>query len=573
MDEAIVGIDLGTTNSSLSYLKDGEPIAVQVEDGLTIIPSIVSYDEKEDRIIVGKEAHNRLIAYPNHSVRSIKRLMGEDTDIKLGPKTFTPEEISSFILKYLAENGSKQTGLSVQKAVITVPAYFNDVQRRATIKAGELAGLEVLRIINEPTAASLVYDYVSNMDKQKSPYILVYDLGGGTFDVSILEVKGEIKSVLASCGDTSLGGDDFDDLLINLFLDHIKEKTGKECDRNDRALVVRLKDIAEKTKIKLSNTPYVNVKEAAVVFGNGESVNLDLEVSRQKYESLITPLVDKTIEKADEALKEANLSVNDIEKVLLVGGATKTPLVQESLSNMFNKSIYHGIDPDLCVSLGAAVQSGLVLGQPLGHILIDVTAHSLGVKTADRIDFETQDADYFSVIIRRNTKIPVRKAEVYYTMYPEQSGVDIEVYQGESLSCKNNTLVGDFYFPLQPSPINTPVTTEFSYDKEGIVHITVEQKGYSNRKDVTLDVRKKEVKERDNNISDESQILNYIIEKYKKLIENKELNDNIKTELKSIGSKYEKALKEGKSDSVIDELEDELLEKIEEAEEILVKVE
>ena len=264
--------------------------------------------------------------------------------------------------------------------MITVPAYFNDAQRRATVKAGELAGLKVLRIVNEPTAASLVYDRVTTAARGKvSPYVMVYDLGGGTFDVSILELKGEIKEVLASCGDTALGGDDFDERLVGLFLREIKTKTGADAFENDRALHVRLREIAEKTKISLSDAPYVQVREVGLTTFNREPVNLDVEISRRDYEEMIGDLVKKTADKVFEALKEARLGVEEIGHVILVGGATKTPLVLETLSGMFQEPIDHSVDPDLCVALGASVQRGLIAGEPLGHILVDVTTTGSGL--------------------------------------------------------------------------------------------------------------------------------------------------------------------------------------------------
>lgn len=566
MGEVICGIDLGTTNSCISYLKDGKPFVVPVEGASAIMPSVVSYDEKAGRIIVGREAVNRLAAFPDHTVRSIKRLMGKDTKVHLGTRAYSPEEVSSFILKSLVEKATDITGSVITKAVITVPAYFDDAQRRATISSGELAGLEVLRIVNEPTAASLVYDYVAREDELNSPYILVYDLGGGTFDVSILEIKGEIKEVLASCGDTALGGDDFDERLVGLFLRNIKEKTGHDFSSGNRALHVRLKEIAERTKIILSDNPYTTVKEASIITHEGEPINLDIEVKRDEYEEMITDLVNKTIEKVNEALEESRLTSDDIGEVLLVGGVTRTPMVQEALSAIFDIPIYHSVDPDLCVSLGAAVQSGLITGEPLGHILLDVTSHSLGLNTADDFDEETGEADHFSMIIRRNTKIPVRKAEIYYTMYDDQDKVLIEVYQGESNSCRENTLIGDFYYDLKPAPAHSPVVIEFAYDKEGIVHIALQQKGYNNSKEVTLDVRTRKVKEKEAS-DDSNSVLNYIIEKYKKIVDKTGLSQDLKKELVEIGTAYELALRDGKDEDAIDDLETRLIEKMEEAEE------
>jgi molecular chaperone DnaK len=568
MSEILCGIDLGTTNSSIAYLEGGKPIALPLEEGSAIVPSVVSLDEMSGQIVIGRQAKNRMGAFPEHTIRSVKRLMGKETRIPLGPKEFSPEELSSFILQYLSRRAGEMLGQEIKKTVITVPAFFNDAQRRATIRAGELAGLEVVRIINEPTSASLVYDYASLQGEGKSPYIMVYDLGGGTFDVSILEIKGEIKEVLASCGDTVLGGDDFDERLSNYLLSHLKEKTGHDFSASPRAFQVRLKDIAEKTKIDLSDTPYTRVQEVAVTNVNGQPVNLDLEVSRREYEEMIADLVEKTILKVEEALKEANLSSSDIGKIILVGGATRTPLVQRRLAEVFGRPIHHSIDPDLCVALGAAVQRGLIAGEPLGHILLDVTAHSLGVKTIDTVDRETGDADYFSIIIPRNTKVPVRKAEVYYTLTDGQKGVEVEVYQGESASCRENTRVGQFYFTLKPGAAHSPVTVEFAYDKEGVVHVTIDQKGAENRQEVTLDVRKKRVLQREGEVEG-PEVLNYILEKSRRLMQEEKLPQDLRQDLDRLSRDYERALREQSEDRHIDDLEDRLLEMIEEAEEEL----
>ena len=569
MKDIICGIDLGTTNSTIAYLREGRPIPLPVDEDSALVPSVVSLDEAGAQILVGRQARNRLAAFPEHTVRSVKRLMGKETRISLGEKSFSPEEISSFILRYLSRRAGEILGQPIQKTVITVPAYFNDAQRRATIRAGELVGLEVIRIINEPTSASLVYDCASFLEEEKSPYLMVYDLGGGTFDVSILEIKGEIKEVLASCGDTALGGDDFDERLLNHFFRHLKEKTGGDFSEPSRALHVRMKDIAEKTKISLSDTPYVPVREVAVASLNGEVVNLELEVSRREYEEMIADLVEKTVQKTEEALREAHLSPPDIGKIILVGGATRTPLVQRRLAEVFDRPVDHSIDPDLCVALGAAVQSGLIAGEPLGHILLDVTAHSLGVKTLDQIDPETGDADYFSPIIRRNTKIPARKTEAYYTVIENQTGVEVEVYQGESPSCRENTPVGHFRFPLKPAPAHSPVTVEFAYDKEGVVHVTVDQKGKENRKEMTLNVRRKQVADKSRE-QEQPEILNYVLQKSRRLMQEESLPAELREELAALSRDYERALRNREADEKIDDLEDRLLAKMEEADERLV---
>ncbi len=567
----ICGIDLGTTNSSIAYLKAGKSVAIPVEEGSAIVPSVVSLDKETGNIIVGRQAKNRLVAFTDCTIQSIKRMMGKDTAVYLGDREMRPEEVASFILKYLVQNAGKIIGEEIEKVVITVPAYSSDAQRRATIRAGELAGLDVVRIVNEPTAAALMYDYVSLEKEDTGPYIMVYDLGGGTFDVSILEVKGDIKEVLASCGDTALGGDDFDDRLSGFFLRHIKEETGLDLS-DDRVLKARLRYIAEKTKIQLSDMPYAEIKEVAVATVNGEPVNLNMEISRGEFEEMILDLVGSAIKKVKDALFEANLLAGDIAKIILVGGATRVPLVQRKLSEIFDQPIYHSIDPDLCVAMGASTQGGLIAGEPLDHILLDVTAHSLGVKTVDEVDTDTGDADYFSTIIRRNTRIPVRRAEVYYTTVNDQSGVEVEVYQGESLSCKDNTLIGEFYYDLRPAPEHSPITVEFAYDKEGVVHIIIDQKGYNNRKEVTLDVRKRKILDKEGVVTGKTPV-NYVAEKAIRLSQEESLPQNLKTELSDLGGRYESGIKMGEDDDKIDELEEKLLDKIEEAEKRLEELE
>jgi molecular chaperone DnaK len=567
MRKIIYGIDLGTTNSSIAFLKDGQAEAIPIEEGQALVPSIVSLDEATNTIIAGRRARNRLAAFPDHTVRSIKRQMGQNTLVRLGAQQFSPEEISSLILNHLVFQASQVLGHKIKEVVITVPAYFNEAQRRATIQAGELAGLEVARIVNEPTAAALVYDYVSFQPETSSPYIMVYDLGGGTFDVSILEIKGEIKEVLASGGDTALGGDDFDERLVDFFLDQLSSRVRGELPL-DTAARIRLRDIAEKAKIGLSDQPYYEVSEAAVLSVAGKPLNLHLEIKRREFEDLVMDLVERTAEKVKDALQEARLQPQDIGKILLVGGATRMPVVQDMLQEMFDRPVYHSIDPDLCVALGAAAQGGLISGEPLGHILLDVTAHSLGIRTIDIIDPETGEADYFSTIIRRNTRIPTRKAEVYYTLSDNQAVVSIEVYQGEQASCRENAPVGSFNFPLKPAPVLSPIIVEFAYDKEGLIHITADQKGYQNRKEVTLDIRQKKIIDQESSPS-AGQVMNYIIEKARNLLAKELLPGEIKADLNRLVEAYEQALTTGEEDRDIDALEDELLVTIEDAEERL----
>lgn len=568
MKSLVCGIDLGTTNSVIAFLKDGSPEAIPVEEGVAILPSVVSFDPENGAHWVGGQAKNRRAAFPESTVTSVKRLMGKETTVSAAQRSFSPEELSSYILKHLADRASDRLGERVQKVVITVPAYFDDAQRRATVRAGELAELEVVRIVNEPTAAALVYDHTPTPTGDNSPYVLVYDLGGGTFDVSILEVKGEIKEVLASSGDTSLGGDDFDERLKDYLLEDLKEQAGQDELEEDISLKVRLLDIAERAKISLSDRPFVKVNEAAVAMLNGRPLSLDLELSRETFQSLTDDLIERTMEKVTETLGEAHLDAADIGKLILVGGATRMPAVQDALSELFDQTVEHSVDPDLCVALGAAIQAGLITGDSVGQILLDVTAHSLGVKTCDTTDPETGAADHFSTIIRRNTRIPVSRAQVYFTMVDDQQSVKVEVFQGESLSCLENTLIGDFYYPLEPSPVNSEIVVEFAYDREGMVRICLEQRGYDNRKQVTLDIRSRKVEEAQATQTAETPV-NYIAAKAGRFAADERLAESLRREIRTVAASYEAAIGSGEDESRVDDLEDQLLELLEKAEEEL----
>ena len=453
MKEICCGIDLGTTNSVVALLQGGIPRPVNIEEGQAIVPSVVSFDPEGGRVYFGAQALNRYVAFPAHTVKSVKRLMGRTTPVQVGEVAYLPEEISAMLLKHLAAEATRVLGQTVRRVVITVPAYFDDAQRRATVRAGELAGLEVLRIINEPTAAAFVYE--SPAADAGEEIILVYDLGGGTFDVSIVLLRGDIKEVLASCGDTVLGGDDFDERLKDHFLRHLQHTTGIDLG-HDFVVQVRLKEVAERVKIALSSQPYVTVNEVAVAVVDGEPLNLTLEVARADFEAMTADLVEKTRRKVEEALAEARVSAGDIDRIVLVGGSTRMPAVQDMLADLFDQPMEHAVDPDLCVALGAAVQAGIIAGEPLRHILIDVAAHSLGTRTVDVVDPVTGEADYFSTIIRRNTRIPATRSEVYYTVAANQKLVEVEVFQGESPSCSENTLIDSFRFDLKPAPAGSP---------------------------------------------------------------------------------------------------------------------
>ncbi len=568
MKSIVCGIDLGTTNSVIAFLKDGRPEAIPIEEGVAILPSVVSFEAENGGYVIGRQAKNRRAAFPDATITSIKRLMGKESVIAVGQQSLSPELISSYILKHLAERAAERLGQPINKVVITVPAYFDDAQRRATIRAGELAGLEVVRIVNEPTAAALVYDRVPSEADGDSPYVLVYDLGGGTFDVSVLEIKGEIKEVLASSGDTSLGGDDFDELLKEYLLGELREQIGGKALTEDPGLRVRLLDIAERTKMALSDRPYVKINEVAVTMREGRPLNLDLEVSRVQFESLTADLIDRTMNKVEEVLREAHLEPGEIGKLILVGGATRMPAVFEALSVLFEQPVEHSVDPDLCVALGAAIQGGLITGDAVGQILLDVTAHSLGLKTLDSVDHVTREPDYFSTIIRRNTRIPVSRAEAFRTAVDRQEGVKVEVFQGESLSCSENTLVGEFFYPLKPAPAYSPVVVEYAYDREGLVRICIDQKGFDNRKEVTLDIRNRKIDEASGGQPDETPV-NYLAEKAGRLARDERLAESVRQEIEKIRVSYEEVVRSGEDESRVDDLEDQLLELIERAEEEL----
>jgi molecular chaperone DnaK len=568
MKPIVCGIDLGTTNSVIAFLKDGRPEAIPVEEGVVILPSVVSFEAGNGKCVVGRQAKNRRVAFPDATVTSIKRLMGKSSVVTVGRQDFAPEDISSYILKHLAERAAERLGHPIKQVVITVPAYFDDAQRRATIRAGEIAGLDVVRIVNEPTAAALVYDHVVSETNGGSPFVLVYDLGGGTFDVSILEIKGDIKEVLASSGDTALGGDDFDKLLKEYLLKELKEQIGGKELKEDPGLKVRLLDIAERTKIGLSDRPYVKINEVAVAMYEGRPLNLELEVSRAQFESLTAHLIERTVDKVEEVLREAHLEPGEIGKLILVGGATRMPAVFEALSDLFEQPVAHSVDPDLCVALGAAIQGGLITGDSVGQILLDVTAHSLGIKTLDTVHHETGDADCFSTIIRRNTRIPVSRAEAFRTIVDRQEGVEVEVFQGESLSCSENTPVGRFYYPLKPAPSHSSVVVEFAYDREGLVRICVDQKGFDNRKEVTLDIRNRTVDDASKSEPDETPV-NYLAEKAGRLAGDERLSEDLRSDIRRLKMNYEEAVRSGEDESRVDHLEDQLLELIERAEEEL----
>ena len=578
----IFGIDLGTTNSCLAVMEAAGPRAIAI-DGDPLVPSVVGLDRESGRFVVGRRAKNRLVVEPAWTVRSIKRRMGESAPVSIGDRRLAPEEIAAEILRYLKERGAEALGEPVERAVVTVPAYFGDAQRRATVRAGELAGLEVVRLLNEPTAAALVYDRLvarriepraagpgsaaapaaaagGGGDPQR---VLVYDLGGGTFDVSVVEIGGGLDEVHASCGDNHLGGDDFDRLLAEHLAGELRRAAGRDLPA-DLRLTARLEDAAERAKIDLSTRPYARVIEEALLDGH----HLDVEVARETFEGAIEELLAATVGEVDRALAEARLTADRIDRVILVGGSTHIPRVQELLAERFACPVDHAVDPALCVALGAAVQGAILGGEVFDHILVDVAAHSLGVKTADHLWAEGGDpgfeADHFSAIIPRNTQVPATRAQVYYTMVDNQERVAVEVYQGESARCSENALIGEFFFELLSAPENSPVVVEFRYDLDGIIGVTVHQKGTDNRREVTLSTRSRPADE--GAAAAARPVENYILRKARVLAGGLAEGD-LRARLEAAAAAYGAALAVGEADPVaLDAAEEELLELVEQVE-------
>jgi molecular chaperone DnaK len=481
MNELIVGIDLGTTNSELAVIQDGQVKVLPIH-GDPIMPSCVGIDPA-GQLIVGRTARNQLIASPESTVISIKRQMGEDTRVTLGGKPLSPEEISSFILRELKQEAERQLGQPVRKAVITVPAFFNERQRKATQLAGDLAGLEVVRILNEPTAAALAYGAGRTADER----LLVYDLGGGTFDVSVVVVEQGIVEVKASHGDTHLGGDDFDQLLVEHAVRAFQTQHGVDLHQTP-AVLRRLKVALERAKCQLSDAPYVTVREEYL---DGEH-HLELELRRDEYEAMIAPLLEKTLECVHKSLTDAHLAPSQIDKVMLVGGATRTPLVQRLLHERLQLEPRFEINPDLIVAMGAAVHAGVIAGDKQHAILVDITPHTFSMDCySNREGWEDLVC---APILPRNTPLPARKAELFATHFDNQEHVDIGVYQGEGMYPDENTLIGRFKVGgLSRVPAGNQLVVQFDLDLNGMLKVTATEKATGLAKTVTLDTRAKHV--------------------------------------------------------------------------------
>jgi molecular chaperone DnaK len=486
MAEVIVGIDLGTTNSEVAVVADGRPRVLTGEDGDPILPSFVGLSD-DGRLLVGKPARNQWVLAPERTVKSIKRKMGQDVKVSLGAQEYRPAEISAMILRALRDRATRELGQEVRKAVITVPAYFNDAQRQATVEAGQLAGLEVVRILNEPTAAALAYD-PRQTDGQR---VLVYDLGGGTFDVSIVQTEAGVVEVLASHGDTQLGGDDFDELLLTIVCDRFQAQHGVDL-RANRVSMARVLRAVEAAKRQLSDHPFARIAEEFIAEKNGVALHLDVEVTRTEYEDLIRSMIDRTMDCVQRALDDARLTAHDINRLVLVGGSTRTPLVSRLLEEKLGKPAHQEINPDLCVALGAAVQAAIIAGNNVGTVLVDITPHTLGIKCVEQefeFDFFSGGFPFrFAPIIRRGTPLPASRSELFATMVDNQPTVEIDIYQGESEDIRRNYRVGHFKVEgLARVPAGNQIVVQLDLTLDGILKVSAREKGTGLQKQITIE--------------------------------------------------------------------------------------
>ncbi|MHB8780495.1 MAG: molecular chaperone DnaK [Candidatus Geothermincolia bacterium] len=468
-----IGIDLGTTNSCMAVLEGGEPTVIPNSEGGRTTPSVVAISKTGERL-VGQVAKRQAITNTDNTVASIKRRMGTRDVVHIGGKDYSPPEVSAMILQKLKADAESYLGEKVEKAVVTVPAYFDDAQRQATKDAGKIAGLEVLRIINEPTAAALAY----GLDKEHDHTILVYDLGGGTFDVSIMDIGEGVFEVKSTSGNTHLGGDDWDERIIDWMADDFKGKTGIDL-REDKMALQRLKEAAEKAKVELSTTAQTNINLPFITATEAGPQHLDISLTRSDFERMTADLLEKTVGPFKRAMSDAKMEPKDIDHVILVGGATRMPQVQELVRKLAGKEPHKGVNPDEVVAVGAAVQAGVLLGEVKDILLLDVTPLSLGIETLGGV---------FTKLIERNTTIPTRRSEVFTTAADGQTSVDIKVYQGEREMAAYNKLIGNFQLVgLPPAPRGVPqVEVAFDIDANGIVNVTAKDMATGNEQKITI---------------------------------------------------------------------------------------